>query len=69
MHDVMVIGVVLQYKPVVRGKGKGMSEAPIPRKNRTPRRGVEVDKQVRPLAGRFPVGSVPTEEQHRLIPR
>ena len=57
------VGVVLEDKAVVSGKGERVSKTPIPGEDGTPLRGVEVDEQVGTLIGGFPIRPVPTHEQ------
>ena len=66
--DVLEIRVVFKDKTVVGGKRKRVGEAPITRQNRTAFGGVEIDEQVSALKGGFPIGTVPTEEEHGLVP-
>jgi len=65
---VLEVGVIFEDKTVVGCKRKGVSKTPIPGENGTALRGVEVDEQIGSFEGGLPIGPVPSEEQHGLIP-
>ena len=68
VSDVLVVGVVFEDKPVIGCEREGVSKTPIPGENRAALRGVEVNEQIGPFEGGFPIGPVPSEEQHGFVP-
>ena len=66
--DVLEVRVVFEDKTVIGSKRKGVRKAPVAGKDGTALRGVEIDEQVGPLNGGFPIGSVPSEKEHGFVP-